>query len=67
MMDLDERLIRDKALWFAKGKLPEILKISIPDGSFSHKKTYIVSIIEIDKPVENDLIDNDSSILDLDA
>lgn len=51
MIDIEEQILRDKALWFAKGSLPEILRISIPEEAFKKRKDkqYIVAIVEVDK------------------
>lgn len=58
--NFEEQIIREKAVWFAKGNLREILKISIPEDSFGSNKKFIIAIIEVDKPVKKDLIDEAS-------
>lgn len=45
-MDYVETLIREKALFFAKGTMPEIVHSLIPDSGFIKGRYYIVSIIE---------------------
>lgn len=54
----EEQIIREKAIFFAKGKFPDIIRHSIPDSGFSTNKTYMVSIIEVDeeeKSYESDI------------
>lgn len=44
-----EQLIREKACFFVKGKMPDVLRSNIPNSAFKKGMTYILAIIEVDE------------------
>lgn len=45
-----EQLIRDKAVFFAKGSFDDIIRTSIPDKGWDKSKNYIIAVIPTEEP-----------------